>query len=236
MTPPRAHLLGLLALVGCPRKPPVVESEPLPATVEATLQVVSVSPEVLIPEEPTTITVYGAGFQRGIKGWVGEIEAIDVDWRSENQFSLVLPGLKAGTYDVSVKNPGGASDRLPGGLLVRGDRGAGCRYVVLYFETDRAALTDAAAATLSSLVSCYQSTDDKIVVAGFADERGTTDYNLALAYERALIVKDFLRGAGIEPSRMPVQSYGEERPAIKGFGEEAWAFNRRVELTLDVQQ
>jgi outer membrane protein OmpA-like peptidoglycan-associated protein len=225
----------LLLAGGCPRKPPPAPEEPLPQTIESKLQLVSVAPQTISPDEATSVIVYGAGFQKGLKGWVGEVSAVRINWRSENQVELSIPALSPGTYDVVVQNPGGSDDRLREGLTVRGSRGAGCAYVVLYFETDRAALTEAAAKTLLSLVPCYQSSDDKIRVAGFADERGTTDYNLALAYERAMTVKSFLREAGLEPGRMPVQSYGEERPAVPGTSEEAWALNRRVEITLEME-
>jgi outer membrane protein OmpA-like peptidoglycan-associated protein len=226
---------GWLLLAGCPKKPPPEPEEALPQAVESKLQLVSVAPQTISPDEPTSVIVYGAGFQKGLKGWVGEVAAVRINWRSENQVELSIPGLSPGAYDVVVQNPGGADDRLREGLTVRGERGGGCAYVVLYFETDRAALTEAAARTLLSLVSCYQASDDKIRVAGFADERGTTDYNLALSYERAMTVKSFLREAGLDPGRMPVQSFGEERPAVPGSSEEAWALNRRVEVTLDLE-
>src|SRR5687767_14303681 len=90
------EVVGLLAAalsVGCPKKPPP-EEEPLPATVELELQLVSVSPGVISPEEPTSLVVYGAGFQRGIKGWLGETSALRVNWRSENQVELVMPAMR----------------------------------------------------------------------------------------------------------------------------------------------
>lgn len=70
----------------------------------------------------------------------------------------------------------------------------------------------------------------RIVLAGHSDERGSDTYNIALGEKRAAAVRSYLIELGIDASRLDVVSYGEERPAIAGAGEEAWAKNRRVEF------
>jgi len=70
----------------------------------------------------------------------------------------------------------------------------------------------------------------KIRIEGNCDERGTTEYNLALGQKRAEGTKGFLRGLGISESRMQTISYGEERPLDPGHDEAAWAKNRRVDF------
>jgi peptidoglycan-associated lipoprotein len=67
-----------------------------------------------------------------------------------------------------------------------------------------------------------------VVVEGHADERGTREYNLALGARRAEAVRSYLIGLGIDPARIDTISYGEERPAVAGSNEEAWARNRRA--------
>ncbi len=67
-----------------------------------------------------------------------------------------------------------------------------------------------------------------IEIEGHCDERGTTEYNLALGERRALAVKRFLVDLGIIPSRMSIISYGEEKPLALGHDETAWAKNRRA--------
>lgn len=66
----------------------------------------------------------------------------------------------------------------------------------------------------------------RIIVAGNCDERGTREYNLALGERRASIVKDYLVGLGVDPSRIDTISYGKERPIADGSTDEAWALNR----------
>ncbi len=70
----------------------------------------------------------------------------------------------------------------------------------------------------------------KITVEGHCDERGTTEYNLALGDRRAKAVKDYLIRAGIATDRISTISYGKERPFVIGHDETAWKWNRRGHL------
>lgn len=70
----------------------------------------------------------------------------------------------------------------------------------------------------------------KIRISGHADERGSDEYNLALGMRRAASAKRYLENKGVEPSRIEVISYGEERPVSAGTDEAAYASNRRDEF------
>jgi peptidoglycan-associated lipoprotein len=65
---------------------------------------------------------------------------------------------------------------------------------------------------------------------GHTDERGSREYNIALGERRAQAVKRALELQGIVASRITTVSYGEERPASSGSGEDSWSQNRRVEI------
>lgn len=67
---------------------------------------------------------------------------------------------------------------------------------------------------------------------GHADERGSTEYNLALGDRRANSVRQFLATYGIDAERFTTISYGEERPLVNASNEDAWARNRRVEVVI----
>jgi len=71
-----------------------------------------------------------------------------------------------------------------------------------------------------------------IVVQGHCDERGTTEYNLALGDQRAISVKSFLMNMGILGGRIVTISYGEEKPLDSGYGEAAWSRNRRAHFVI----
>lgn len=70
----------------------------------------------------------------------------------------------------------------------------------------------------------------KITVEGHCDERGSDEYNLALGERRALAVKGYLVALGVSENHVTTVSYGEERPAVAGHDESAWAKNRRSEF------
>jgi len=67
----------------------------------------------------------------------------------------------------------------------------------------------------------------RVTIEGHCDERGTTEYNLALGDRRAFSAKTFLVDLGIDESRLMTISYGEERPIDPQSSEDAWSKNRR---------
>ena len=74
--------------------------------------------------------------------------------------------------------------------------------------------------------------DVKIQIAGNCDERGSTEYNLALGARRANAAKEVLANDGIDSARISTISYGKERPLVQGSGEEVWKWNRNATTTV----
>jgi len=72
----------------------------------------------------------------------------------------------------------------------------------------------------------------KIQIEGHCDERGTSEYNLALGERRANSTKRYLVSLGIASNRISTISYGKERPLDPGHNEEAWAKNRRAHIVV----
>ena len=70
----------------------------------------------------------------------------------------------------------------------------------------------------------------QVRLEGHADDRGTKEYNLALGERRANAIQRFLVVNGASRGQIETVSYGEEKPAVRGSSESAWAQNRRVEL------
>ncbi|MFP4251116.1 MAG: peptidoglycan-associated lipoprotein Pal [Guyparkeria sp.] len=68
----------------------------------------------------------------------------------------------------------------------------------------------------------------EVVIEGHTDERGSREYNIALGEKRANAVRDVLLSYGVSSNQIDTVSYGEERPAVDGSGEDAWAKNRRA--------
>lgn len=71
-----------------------------------------------------------------------------------------------------------------------------------------------------------------LVVEGHCDERGSNEYNLSLGENRAQTVRTALVNLGIAADRIQTRSFGEEKPAVQGSGEEVWRLNRRGEFSV----
>lgn len=102
---------------------------------------------------------------------------------------------------------------------------------IVYFGFNEAVLTDEARETLARNAEYLRRRPEaRVQIEGHCDERGSTEYNLALGERRAMTVRDYLIKLGIEPRRLEIISYGEERPADPRSLELAWARNRRAEF------
>lgn len=104
----------------------------------------------------------------------------------------------------------------------------------VFFEFDSSSLTSDAQQTVEALAAWMRAHPRvALTIEGHADERGTREYNIALGARRANSVRDFLITLGIDSNRVETVSYGEERPAVLGSNEDAWAQNRRAVFVVD---
>ncbi len=103
----------------------------------------------------------------------------------------------------------------------------------IHFEFDRSSLTNEGKAILQENAAWLREHPDIAAqIEGHADERGTIEYNLALAERRAMSARNYMASLGIDPNRLFTISYGEERPAVLGHDEDAWGQNRRAEFKI----
>ena len=101
----------------------------------------------------------------------------------------------------------------------------------VYFDFDSASLNEAARARLSANFLALQATPQGALrIEGHCDERGSDDYNMALSERRAQAAAKYLLSLGIPAERLSSIGYGEEKPAVPGSNEQAWASNRRDEF------
>lgn len=102
---------------------------------------------------------------------------------------------------------------------------------VIYFAFDRSEIPAAAYPSLRAHAQHLAANPSaKLRLEGHADERGTPEYNIALAERRGKSVQQFLVLNGAKASQLEVISYGEEKPVALGSDELSWAKNRRAEL------
>lgn len=103
----------------------------------------------------------------------------------------------------------------------------------VFFEFDQSRLTAAAESALRQKLDILRDfTGVELRLEGHADERGSTEYNLALGNRRAQSVVDFMAGFGLSDTRFTTVSFGEERPLVPESSEAAWSQNRRVEFVI----
>lgn len=115
----------------------------------------------------------------------------------------------------------------PGSALT--DPVSGQKYLV-HFDYDSAVVTHdrEVLAKVAELMKAQSALN--VTVTGHCDERGSTEYNLSLGERRALSVRAYLTGLGIDGARLSTQSFGEEQPAMPGHDEGSWRENRRAEF------
>lgn len=158
------------------------------------------------------------------------------------------------SYTLSATGPGGTVERLvtievaadrTGAIgqedlfpAARGDE-IPLSVEPVFFGFDSSALDARNRSTLEANARWFSQPENahlRFVLEGHCDERGTDEYNLALADKRAQVVRQFLADAGIDPVRMTTIALGEERPFDSGRSEESWALNRRVHFVLIQEQ
>jgi len=102
---------------------------------------------------------------------------------------------------------------------------------VVYFDFDSFVVKDEFRPTIDANAKALAiDRKKKLAVEGHTDERGGSEYNLALGQKRAEAVVKSLTLLGADDKQIEAVSFGKERPAVQGSDETAWAKNRRAEL------
>ena len=129
---------------------------------------------------------------------------------------------------VVVEEPNQAPSKLPPEVLQLVQN-----FQKVYFELDQSILSEDGEQALGQNVQILQENPNiRIEIQGHADQRGTTEYNLALGQRRAETVAKYLSVSGVDSSRLKVVSYGEERPLMEAPSESAFSKNRRCEFVI----
>lgn len=103
----------------------------------------------------------------------------------------------------------------------------------VYFDYDKDQLRDDATAALDAKAAILQANPAiTLVITGNTDERGTSEYNLALGQRRAAQAKRYLVSHGVADSRLTTQSLGDSQPVASGTDEAAYQQNRRDEFAV----
>jgi len=106
-----------------------------------------------------------------------------------------------------------------------------------FFDYNQTSIRADASTTLATNVTAIRNIlaeypTEKLLIEGHADERGSSEYNLALADKRSRAAQEFLATRGIPQTQLSILSYGEERPACTAQTEACFQQNRRVHITV----
>ncbi len=128
---------------------------------------------------------------------------------------------------VVSSNPASPGSSLD--ALRQGKAAADGPMKTIYFNFDSFALTADARTVLAANAAWLKSNPSSMVeIEGHCDERGTTEYNLALGAKRARAAMDYLVTLGVNPARIKTTSYGEELPSCRESTEACYLDNRRA--------
>lgn len=104
---------------------------------------------------------------------------------------------------------------------------------IVFFEYDSDEITPTAEDKLNTKAAVLRSNPNvRLRIEGHCDQRGSTEYNLALGQRRAEAVRAYLVNLGIDGGRLSTISYGKEKPLMEGDGEDSYARNRRAEFAV----
>ena len=161
----------------------------------------------------------------------GDVPAASLDPAGYSSTGLNSAG---GDQFGGATNPGswqdpsqiGAADK--DGWRIADPSGNRLNMPVIYFAYDSDVLVPSETANLDKIASYLsQYPTLGLVIEGHCDQRGTEEYNRALGERRANAIRAYLEKRGVAGMRIKTVSYGEDKPAVSGNGEDAWKQNRR---------
>jgi peptidoglycan-associated lipoprotein len=145
-----------------------------------------------------------------------------------------LPDAAPQTEDTGATTSGTQSGDVSGSTMgaeqqaIQAMQRAG---TVIYFDYDRAEIKPEYVPIVTAHAQYLNANPArKLRLEGHSDERGSREYNIGLGERRAQSVRRALLLQGVNETQLTTVSYGEERPAVQGSDESAYAKNRRVEL------
>lgn len=105
-----------------------------------------------------------------------------------------------------------------------------CTFEPIRFDFNEFNLSSETQQALGRYADCMKKENLRFTLEGNADERGTEEYNMVLSQKRAASVRKYLVDLGVTGGALDTVGFGENKPAVQGASENAWAANRRVEF------
>jgi peptidoglycan-associated lipoprotein len=232
-----AAAIGALMFLGaCAKKvaPPPPTPPPSPTSPTASL---SANPNTINQGQPTTLTWQTTNATDVSIDGIGAVDSSgsrQVTPADSTTYHLVAKG-PGGTQDATARVTVNAEPAPPPPTTSATEEELFAQNVKdIYFEYDKSDVRPSDQATIQGDAQFLQQHPGiHITVEGHCDERGSTEYNLALGTSRADSVKAALIQAGVAGDRIKTYSYGKEKPFCTESNEECWQLNRRAGFSKD---
>jgi len=233
-----AALSLLLAVAGCHKKPKPVPAPPPPPPP---------SPTASISANPATITA-GQSTQLTWQTDNATDVSIEAIGKVQASGSQTVTPTDSTTYRLTATGPGGTQDATTRVTVTRPQPVQQTQEAPpsltdqqlfeqnikdAYFDYDSYEVRPSDAATLQADAQFLnQHPNWKILIEGHCDDRGSTEYNMALGDSRSQSAKQALISAGVAANRINTVSFGKEKPFCTESNEQCWQENRRAHLVL----
>ena len=198
-------------------RPPTVRAQCDPCRVEVG-QSLTIRATTEDPDGDKTLTRWSVG-----SGTIADSRATTTTWRAET-----APGKIALTVTAEDGRGGTATDTVlveVAALRVLAD---------VLFDLDKATIRPDGLKTLTTAVKAMSELPTmRLQIEGYASPEGTAEYNRVLSQKRAVAVRDYLVKQGVDPKRLDVVGYGEERLKFDASNEASRALNRRAALVIE---
>lgn len=232
-----AALAALLIITGCHHKQAAVPEPPAPPaeTAPAPTANITATPDTINPGQSAVLNWTTTDATAVSIDGIGPVEASGTKTVTPAQtttYHLVARGDGGSTDATATVTVGQAQAPNTSGELTETEFEQNVKPV--FFDYDSYSVRPDAQQTITQDASFLQSHPNaKILIAGYCDDRGSAEYNLALGQNRANSAKTALTQAGVDASRIRTISYGKEKQFCTEENESCWQQNRRAQFTLD---
>jgi peptidoglycan-associated lipoprotein len=233
-----ASLAAILTVAGCHKKHPAPPPPPAPPpAAPAPTATITASPETINPGQESVLTWQTTDASNvsivGL-GTVASSGTQSVRPTQTTSYHLVAQG-DGGSADATATVTVSAPAAAPAPTESNIDENTFEQNVKpVFYDYDSYDVRPDAQSTIQADASFLnQHPNLKVVIGGYCDDRGSTEYNLALGENRANAAKQALVSAGVSPDRLRTVSYGKEKQFCSEQNEACWQQNRRAQFTLD---
>jgi peptidoglycan-associated lipoprotein len=235
-----ASLAAMLTVAGCHKKNPAPPPPPAPsATASTPTATITATPDTINPGGSSTLTWQTTNATEVSIEGLGQVATSGTQTVSPSQttvYHLIAHG-DGGSADATATVNVGAAAAPPPSNLSEGnidENAFEAAVKPVFFDYDSYDMRpDAQSIIQADANFLNQHPNLKVVVGGYCDERGSTEYNLALGENRANAAKQALVTAGVAPDRLRTVSYGKEKQFCSEHTDACWQQNRRAQFTLD---